>query len=95
MKLPKKILRWLGIVVEVEHGGTCAVCGRGPSPVLGVPIATMDGTWKHLVCMVVGQQIGEAAEQAKVQQSAALVEPQQSMPIILGIVRPAGREIWN
>jgi hypothetical protein len=95
MKLPKRILRWLGIVVEVERAGICAVCERGPSPALGVPIPTTDGTWKHLVCMVVGRQIGDAAEQAKVQQPPAPAQPQQAMPIILGIVRPAGPEIWN
>ena len=95
MNLLKRILRWLGVVLEVEQAGVCVVCGHGPSPALGVPIATTDGTWKHLVCMMLGLQIGEAAEQAKVQPPALAPQGQQPRPFILAIVRPAGRESWN
>jgi hypothetical protein len=95
MNLLKRILRWLGVVLEVELAGVCVVCGHGPSPALGVPIATIDGTWKHLVCMMLGLQIGEAAEQAKVQPPALAPQAQQPRPFILAIVRPAGRESWN
>jgi hypothetical protein len=95
MNLLKTILRMLGVVVEVKRTGICVVCGQGPSPALGVPIATSDGTWKHLVCMMVGVQIGEAAEQAKVQPPTLTVQGQQPRPFILAIVRPAGRESWN
>ena len=95
MNLLKRILRWLGVVLEVEQAGVCVVCGHGPSPALGVPIATTDGTWKHLVCMMLGLQIAEAAEQAKVQPPALAPQVQQPRPFILAIVRPAGRESWN
>ena len=95
MKILKAILRMLGMAVEVEQAGICVVCGHGSSPALGVPIATTEGTWKHLVCMMVGVQIGEAAEQAKVQPPTLTAQGQQSRPFILAIVRPAGRESWN
>jgi len=95
MNLLKRILRRLGVMVEVEQAGTCVVCGQGPNPALGVPIATTDGTWKHLVCMMVGLQIAEVAEQAKVQPPALAPQAQQPRPFILAIVRPAGRESWN
>jgi hypothetical protein len=95
MNLLKRILRRLGVVVEVKQAGTCVVCGQGPSPALGVPIATTDGTWKHLVCMMVGLQISKAAEQGKVQPPAFAPQAQQPRPFILAIVRPAGRESWN
>jgi len=95
MRILKAVLRRLGLVVEVEQTGVCVVCGQGPSPALGVPIATSDGTWKHLVCMMLGLQIAEAAEQAKVQPPALAPQGQQPRPFILAIVRPAGRESWN
>ena len=95
MRILKAVLRRLGLVVEVEQTGVCVVCGQGPSPALGVPIATSDGTWKHLVCMMLGLQIAEAAEQAKVQPPALPPQAQQPRPFILAIVRPAGRESWN
>ena len=95
MKLLTRLLRWLGVVVHVEQDGVCVVCGQGPSPALGVPIPTTDGIWKHLLCMMVGRQIGEAAEQAKGQPPAGAPQAQQPRPFILAIVRPAGRESWN
>jgi hypothetical protein len=95
MKLLKRILRRLGLVVQVEQAGTCVVCDQGPSPALGVPVPTTDGTWKHLLCMMVGRQIGEAAEQAKIEPPALAPQDQQPRPFILAIVRPAGRESWN
>jgi len=95
MNLLKRILGWLGFSVEVERTGICVVCEHGPTPALGVPIATTDGTWKHLVCMMVGVQIGEAAEQAKVQPPVVVPQAQQPRPFILAIVRPAGRESWD
>jgi len=95
MKLLKRILRRLGLVVQVEQAGTCVVCDQGPSPALGVPVPTTDGTWKHLLCMMVGRQIGEAAEQAKIEPPALAAQGQQLRPFILAIVRSAGRESWN
>ena len=95
MKILKAVLRWFGVALEVEQAGVCVVCGQGPNPALGVPVPTTNGTWKHLLCMVVGRQIGEAAEQAKVQLPAPASQAQQPRPFILAIVRPAGRENWN
>jgi hypothetical protein len=95
MNLLKRILRWLGLAVQVEQAGVCVVCGQGPSPALGVPIPTTDGIWKHLLCMVVGRQIGQVAEQANTQPPAPAPQGHQPRPFILAIVRPAGRESWN
>ena len=95
MNLLKRILRWLGVVLEVEQAGVCLVCDQGPNPTLGVPVPTTDGTWKHLLCMVIGRQIGEAAEQANPDAAASAPQGQQPRPFILAIVRPAGRESWN
>ena len=95
MKLLRRLLKLVGLSVEVDRGGTCAVCGQGRSPALGVPIPTVNGTWKHLVCMTVGQQISEAAEQTAAQVASPGSQAQQPSPVILAIVRPAGREIWN
>ena len=95
MNLLKRLFRLIGLSVEVERASVCAVCGQGPSPALGLPILTVDGTWKHLICMAVGQQIGQAAEQANALATSPSTDPQQPIPVILAIVRPAGREIWN
>ena len=95
MSLLKRILGWLGVVVHVEQTGICVVCQQGPNPALGVPIPTTDGSWKHLVCMIAGQQIGQAAELANAQSRTAGPPVQQPNPIIVAIVRPAGREVWN
>jgi len=95
MNLLKRILRLFGVVVHVEQDGVCVVCGQGPNPALGVPVPTTDGTWKHLLCMVVGRQIGDAADKDKAQRVAPAAQAQQPNPTIVGIVRPAGRENWN
>ena len=95
MKLLKRILQRVGLAVEMQRAGICVVCQQGPNPALGVPIPTTDGSWKHLVCMIAGQQIGQAAELANAQSRTAGPPVQQPNPIIVAIVRPAGREVWN
>jgi len=95
MSLLKRILGWLGVVVHVEQTGICVVCQQGPNPALGLPIPTTDGTWKHLVCMIAGQQIAQAAEHVNAQPPSPATQPQESRSVIFAIVRPAGREVWN
>lgn len=40
----------------------CVVCWHGAGPVLGVPIHCVDGHHRHLLCMTIGRQIGEAED---------------------------------
>jgi len=95
MSLLNRILRRLGLLARVEQAGACVVCQQGPSPALGVPILTVDGTWKHLVCMIAGQQIAQVAEHVNAQPPSPATQPQESRSVIFAIVRPAGREVWN
>lgn len=91
MRVIKALLRLVGLNVKVETAGTCVVCGHGACPTLGVPLRTVDGTWKHLICMTVGRQIGAAASAGEEPGRRDLLAPSVAGPSAASTARDRQR----
>lgn len=99
MRVIKALLRVVGIKLKVEDTGTCVVCGHGACPTLGVPLATLDGTWKHMICMTVGRQLAVTADESSKPGAAPPAslpaQDRQRPPALITVRSQLGAGSWN